>query len=151
MKKTLQLTLVTLLLVIGSAINANAQNCYLEYYRLFSDRGASTIPDGPQDVVVTIREGTGSDCYMARVQVKDNQIIAVEGVILEDGTVKKIGMKLSQKYTDMKNPAILYTDIIDGMSATLLSDDGKQVNFFFIKQLSAKNKAYKHAPPASSF
>lgn len=151
MKKTLQLFLITTLLIIGSAINVNAQNCYEEYYRLFTDRGASIVPDGPQDVVVTIREGGKSDCYMARVQVKDNQVVAVEGVMLEDGSIKKMGMKLSSKYQDPKNPAILYTEITDGMSATLLSDDGKQVNFFFIKQLSAKNKAYKHAPPASSF
>ena len=151
MKKTLQLLLITTLLIIGSAINVNAQNCYEEYYRLFTDRGATEVPDGTQDVVVTIREGSKSDCYMARVQVKDNQVVAVEGVMLEDGSIKKMGMKLSPKYKDPKNPAILYTEITDGMSATLLADDGKQVNFFFIKQLSMKNKAYKHAPPASSF
>jgi hypothetical protein len=38
--------------------------------------------------VVTIRDGSSADCYMARVQVKDNQLMAVDGVILEDGTVK---------------------------------------------------------------
>lgn len=151
MKNLFRLLLVTTLMVIGSIANVNAQNCYLEYYTLFTDRGASPIPDGPQDVVVTIREGQGSDCYMGRVQVKNNEIIAVDGLMLEDGTIKKVGMKLSPKYKDPNNPAKLYTEITDGMSATLLSDDGKQVNFFFIKQLSAKTKAYKHAPPASSF
>mgnify|MGYP001014920956 FL=1 len=88
--------------------------------------------------------------WMARVQMKDNQLVSVDGVILQDGTVKKMGMKLSPKYSDPNNPAILHSEIVDGMSATLLSD-GKQVNFFFIKQLNAKTKAYKKAPPVSSF
>ena len=152
MKKIFQLLLFTSLLVIGTTIKANAQsNCYDEYYKLFIDRGATAVPDGTQDVVITIREGSKSDCYMGKVQVKDNQIIAVEGLVLTDGTVKKMGMKLSPKYTDPNKPAILYTDIIDGMSTTLLSDDNRLVNIFFIKQLSAKTKAYKKAPPASSF
>lgn len=60
-------------------------------------------------------------------------------------------MKLSPKYNDPVNPAILYSEIVDGMSATLLSEDGKQVNFFFIKQLNAKTKAIKKAPPVSTF
>ena len=152
MKKIFQLLLVTSLLVIGTTFKANAQsNCYNDYYKLFTDRGASVVPDGKQEVVVTIREGDKADCYMAQVQVKKNEIVAVDGLILEDGTVKKIGMKLSPKYKDPKNPAVLYTKIIDGMSATLLSDDNRMVNFFFIKQLSAKTKAYKKAPAASSF
>jgi hypothetical protein len=151
MKKILQLLLVTSILVIGSAFTLQAQNCYLDYYHLFSERGASVIPDGTHDVVVTIREGSNADCYMARVQVKDNQLVAVDGIILEDGSVKKMGMQLSAKYNDPVNPAILHSEIVDGISSTLLSEDGKQVNFFFIKQLSAKTKAYKKAPPVSSF
>ena len=152
MKKILQFLLVTSLLVIGSTINVNAQsNCYDEYYKLFIDRGATAVPDGAQDVVITIREGEKADCYMGRVQVKNNQIISMDGLILEDGTIKKMGMKLSPKYKDPKKPAVLYTEIADGMSATLLSDDNRLVNIFFIKQLSAKTKAYKKAPPASSF
>jgi hypothetical protein len=152
MKKIFQLLLITSLLIIGSTIKANAQsNCYDEYYKLFVDRGASAVPDGTQEVVVTIREGEKADCYMGRVQVKNNQIIAMDGLILEDGTIKKMGMKLSPKYKDPKKPAVLYTEIVDGMSTTLLSDDNRLVNFFFIKQLSAKTKAYKKAPAASSF
>jgi hypothetical protein len=152
MKRVFQLLVATLLLIISTAFNAKAQsNCYEEYYKLFIDRGATSVPDGPQDVVVTIREGGKSDCYMARVQVKNNQIVSVDGIILVDGSVKKLGMKLSPKYKDPNNPIVLNTDIVDGMSATLLSDENQQVNFFFIKQLSAKTKAYKKAPPASTF
>jgi hypothetical protein len=150
MKKALQLLMVTSFLVIVSVINANAQNCYDEYYKLFTDRGASVVPDGPQEVVITVRDKDMSDCYMGRVQVKNNQIIAVDGLQLEDGSYKKMGMKLSPKYTDPKNPAVLFTEIIEGMSTTLLLDDGKLVNIFFIKQLSSKMKSFKHAPPASS-
>jgi len=151
MKKIVKLLLITSIFVIGSALTLQAQNCYLDYYHLFSDRGAELIPDGTHDVVVTIREGASADCYMARVQVKDNKLVTVDGIILQDGKVKKMGMKLSPKYNDPKNPAVLHSEIIDGMSATFLSDDGKEVNFFFTKQLSAKTKAYKKAPAVSTF
>jgi len=152
MKILFRMFLVTSVLVLGITFGANAQsNCYEDYLNLFTSRGAAAIPDGTQEVVATIRDGSKSDCYLAKVQVKNNQIVSVDGVILEDGTVKKMGMKLSPKYKDPNNPAILFMEITDGMSTTLLSDDNKLVNFFFIKQLNAKTKAYKLAPPASSF
>jgi len=151
MKNLLQLLLVATILVFGSAFHASAQsNCYEEYAKVFKERGANPIPDGVHEVVFTIREGTKADCYMGKVEVKNNQIIQTLGVILEDGTVKKMGMKLNPKYSDAQNPAILYMDIINGMSSAFLSEDNKIVNVFFIKQLNSKSKAIKLAPPASS-
>lgn len=151
MKNLFQLLLVASILVFGSTFSANAQsNCYEEYFKLFSERGASPIPDGIHEVVVTVREGNKSDCYMGKAEVKNNQIVQTLGVILEDGSLKKMGVKLNAKYNDANNPAILYMDIVNGMSSAFLSDDNKLMNIFFFKQLNTKAKSIKLAPPASS-
>jgi len=151
MKKLLQLLLVASILVFGSAINANAQsNCYEDYLKVFTDRGASPIPDGTHEVVFTIREGNKADCYMGKVEVKNNQIVNTLGVILEDGSIKKMGVKLNARYNDANNPAILYMDIVNGMSTAFLSEDNKLINVFFIKQLNSKAKSIKLAPAAGS-
>ncbi len=151
MKNLPQLLLIASILFLGSAIKTSAQsNCYEEYAKVFNERGASPIPDGVQEVVFTVRDGTKADCYMGKVEVKNNQIVQTLGVILEDGSVKKMGMKLNPKYTNATNPAILYMDITNGMSSAFLSEDNKIVNVFFIKQLNSKSKAIKLAPPASS-
>lgn len=151
MKNLLQLLLVSSILVFGSAISANAQsNCYEEYVKVFTERGASAIPDGTHEVVITVREGSKSDCYLGKVEVKNNQIVNTLGVILEDGSVKKMGVKLNAKYNDANNPAILYMDIVNGMSSAFLSEDNKLMNIFFIKQLNTKAKSIKQAPAASS-
>ncbi len=151
MKNLFQLLLVTSILVFGSAINTNAQsNCYEEYVKVFTDRGASQVPDGTHEVVFTVREGNKADCYMGKVEVKNNQIINTLGVILEDGSLKKMGVKLNAKYNDANNPAILYMDIVNGMSSAFLSDDNKLINVFFLKQLNTKAKSIKLAPAAGS-
>ncbi|MHC1777941.1 MAG: hypothetical protein AB9834_21250 [Lentimicrobium sp.] len=152
MKKILQLLLVTSVLFIGSTISAKAQStCYDDYYKLFTERGATAVPDGTHEVVISVRDGNKCDCLMARVDVKDNQIVKTHGVLLEDGSVKKIGVKLNSRYKDTENPAILFLDITNGMSSTFLSEDNKMINMFFVKQLNPKAKAFKLAPPASSF
>jgi hypothetical protein len=151
MKNHFQLLLVTSILFFGSVFTSNAQsNCYEEYVKVFNERGAATIPDGIHEVVVTIREGSKSECYMGKVEVKNNQIINTLGVILEDGSMKKMGVKLNAKYNDANNPAILYMDIVNGMSSAFLSEDNKLINVFFYKQLNTKAKSIKLAPPANS-
>ncbi|NTW25393.1 MAG: hypothetical protein HGA37_11890 [Lentimicrobium sp.] len=152
MKKNLQFLLALSILLIGSTISANAQSsCYDDYYKLFTERGATAIPDGTHEVVISVRDGNKCDCLMGKVEVKDNQIVNTLGVLLEDGSVKKIGVKLNSRYKATENPAILFLDITNGMSSTFLSDDNKMINMFFVKQLNPKAKAFKLAPPASSF
>ncbi len=125
-------------------------NCYEEYIEVFRERGASDVPDGIHEAVVSIRSGNKCDCYMAKVEVKDNAIKKTLGLILIDGSVKNMGVNLSEKYTDPNNPAKLYTDIYNGMSATFLSDDNRLINIFFIGQLNPKTKAVKVAPSAKT-
>ena len=125
-------------------------NCYEEYYEVFLERGAAPVPDGVHEAVVSIRSNSKCDCYMAKVEVKDNQIVKTLGLIQVDGKIKNLGVKLSEKYNDPVNPAKLYTEIDNGMSATFLSDDNRLINIFFIGQLNPKAKTVKIKPAPSA-
>ena len=151
MKNLFLLLLVTPILFFCSTNNVFAQsNCYDDYFKVFNERGANAVPDGIHEVVFTIRDGNKADCYMGKVEVKNNRIVNTLGVMLEDGSLKKMGFQLNAKYTDASNPAILYMEIVNGMSAAFLSEDNKLVNIFFIKQLNSKARSIKLAPPANS-
>lgn len=73
MKKKLQFLLILSFLLIGSSISVNAQSsCYDDYYKLFTERGATPVPDGTHEVVISVRDGNKCDCLMGKVEVKDN-------------------------------------------------------------------------------
>jgi hypothetical protein len=152
MKNLFQLLLVSIILILGISTNSNAQsNCYEEYKKLFAERGATAIPDGSLEVVLTIRDDDKTDCYLAKVQVVNNQIVKIIGILLDDGTVKPLEGKLASRYTSEKNPTSLSREIKNGMSSTILSDDDKLINIFFIKQLKQKADVFKKAPSADSY
>lgn len=67
---------------------------------------------------------------MGKVKVKDNQIVESSGVILKDGSLKKMGMKFNARYKETENPALLYMDITNGMPSSFLTDDNRIVNVF---------------------
>lgn len=149
MKNLLQLLVIASILIFGISLNANSQtSCYEEYTKVFNERGAAPVPDGTQEVVITVREQGGkADCYMGKVEVKDNKIVKAYGLILEDDSIKKFGVKLNEKYSDPTNPAILFMEILNGMSTAFLSDENKLLKIFFIKQLNAKAKPVKPSAP----
>lgn len=149
----IKLLAATLLLIASGITNTNAfaqANCYEEYFELFRERGATSVPDGIHEAVVSIRSNSKCDCYMAKVEVKDNKIQRTLGLIQVDGEIKNLDVKLSEKYNDPVNPAKLYTEINNGMSPTFLSDDNRQINIFFIGQLKPKTKTVKIKPAPSA-
>ena len=48
---------------------APAGNCFKEWYSLFKERGANTVPDGTNDVIISIRNGDYSECFMGKIDV----------------------------------------------------------------------------------
>jgi hypothetical protein len=151
MKNLFQLLLVSVILMLGITVNTNAQsNCYDDYKKLFTERGAMAIPDGTHEVVLTMRSDDKTDCYTGKVQVVNNQIVKILGIFLEDGTLHMPDMKLSSRYASGPNSSILTRDIVNGMSSTIITDNDILINIFFIKQLNSKAKVLKPAPPASS-
>lgn len=149
-RKKCLVAFVIIVFAMFSNFSYAQNNCYEEYVELFNARGASAIADGVHEVVISIRDGNKCDCFLAKVEVKDNQIVKSLGLILEDGNLKSLGVKLNARYADPDKPAVLFMEITNGMSATFLSDDSRLLNIFFYKQLYPKAKAAKKAPEASS-
>jgi hypothetical protein len=113
-------------------------SCYSQWAKAFEVRGADEVKDGwHEGVVLSIRRGSRTTCYSAKVQV-------------EKGLVKDVFIK----YVDGKYEAYLpkwkYEDskftITNGISRTMQTSDDELVNVIFINHLKPKKTAYELAP-----
>jgi len=52
-----------------------ANKCYQEWYALFKERGANPVPDGMNDVIISIRGDEYGECFMGRVDVAGEKLI----------------------------------------------------------------------------
>jgi len=120
--------------------------CYDEYYSLFRTRGANPVADGTHQVVIGVKKGASSRCFMGKVEVK-NGIIAPP-VLIEnsDGSFEALGTEyqLIPAYKSTSQADLLR--IVNGMSITALTTDEEEVKVFFVKSLKEKAKARKAAP-----
>lgn len=141
------------LLSIGSLAQSKPSaggNCFKDWYFLFRERGANPVADGTHDVVITIRNGDQSDCYMGRIDVVDGKLAGKLMVQKVDGTYEEWDKKLSDAYKDGEGR--LREDlrvITNGMSASVTLSDGELVRLFFYKSLADKPKSNKKAPAPS--
>ena len=131
--------LFVLIMAFSSTVFAGdvALNCYQKYAKKFEERGANDVPDGwDEDVVVTFRQGSTSECLMGKVKV-------VNGVITQiylrntDGSyeIYKKQFKHSTKAT-----------ITNGISKTLVTVDDILVNIIFRKSIKPPKKKVTVAP-----
>ena len=145
MKKTL---IVILWLLSTPALIAQdgttANNCYTEYYTAFRDRGAKPVPDGVQEVVVSVRKDGACKCMLGKITVRNG--VPVNDLMLEreDGTFERFNFTPSEKYA--KSETRFKNYISNGMSPTYLSNNEELINLFFIKFLNDKPANYKKAP-----
>ncbi len=139
----------------GTPQSKGAQNpsadCYKEWYTLFSERGAGTVTDGIQNVVLSIRntsDGT-SKCYMGKVEVSGGKIKPPIMVEKEDGTFDTFnaltGKRLDPMFIKSMPEDELYA-IHDGMSINMKSADMEYGRIFFYTFISEKPKKLKEAP-----
>lgn len=139
MKKILYSFLaVAFSLVMTSAGDGSALNCYDKYNQKFEERGANDVKDGwYENVVITFRQGNESDCVLGKVQVEQG---AVTQMYLKniDGTYQIFTKKW--KYPEEK--AI----ITKGISKTRLTIDGELVNVIFLKSIKPPKKKIQSAP-----
>ena len=130
---------------------ATANNCMNEWYSLFKERGSKPVPNGTHDVVIAVRKGDYSECFMGKAEVMDGKITGRPQVQKIDGTLAEWDYRLSQNYLDaegqVKNAALL--EINNGMSAEVTLTDGENVRLFFYKFVADKPKANKKAPAPS--
>ena len=129
-----------------------AKDCYGEWYTLFRERGAKKIPDGTQEVVISIRKEGFSKCFMGKVDVENGRLVPPVYVAKQDGTFETLGqtgLKLDPASVAAKDPNAL-TAITDGMSITAYTDDHEVVKLFFYKYVNTAASMNKEAPPVKA-
>lgn len=112
-------------------------SCYYQYLKVFESRGANDAPDGVyDDVVLSVRKGTRTDCFTGKV-------------IIEKRLIKTIYIKFSDGNYDLFEPVLKFKDdfsVIDGKSKTQVTVDDQLIDVFFPKLLRPKKKSYERAP-----
>ncbi len=131
-----------------------ASNCYDEWYSIFKERGAKPVANGSQDVIISIRNGNYSECFMGKVNVLDGKIAGRPQVQKVDGTYEDWGKEVSQKYFNTDGTRTAETNALltinNGMSGDLILTDGDIVKCFFYQAIQEKPKANKKAPSPST-
>lgn len=127
------------------------KDCFGEWYALFRERGAKPIPDGTQEVVISIRKEGYSHCFMGKVDVAGGKLKLPVYVAKDDGsfeTLAETGLKFDGTVA-AKDPESLAV-ITDGMSVTAYTADQESVKLFFYKFVNDKPKKNKIAPPVAA-
>jgi len=131
-----------------------ASNCYEEWYSLIKERGARPVGNGNQDIILSIRSGNYSECFMGKVTVLDGKIAGRPQVQKVDGSYEDWGKEVSQKYFNSDGTRTAESNtlltISNGMSGEMVLSDGEIVRCFFYQSVLEKTKANKKAPAPSS-
>ncbi|MCU0355346.1 MAG: hypothetical protein MUD08_16660 [Cytophagales bacterium] len=146
------------LLTVATSVSVSAQtvpapplgdnSCASQWYWLFKERGATSIPNGVQPVVVSVKKYGVNHCLMGKIQVKDGKLVFPLYLEKEDGTSMEVLMNLTAAQM-AKEPNLL--TIHSGCSNRFLSADKEEIELFFYKSLNPKPTSFKRAPPVSDF
>lgn len=121
-------------------MNSYAQegaSCYEQYRKVFENRGADPVEDGPHDnIILTVRTGDVAECFVARAVVQQSLIVEID-LYFEDGTFEK-------KEYDFKDKSSW--SIHNGMSKTKITDKDEYVNIMFVNKIKPKRKKLMKAP-----
>jgi hypothetical protein len=126
---------------------ATSGTCFKEWYTVFKERGAKPVPDGTQDVVITLRSGDYSECFMGRVDVVGGKIAGKLQIQKMDGSFEDFDKKVTPFYQNEQG--VLkeeLREINNGMTTSATLTDGEIIRLFFYKYLADKPKANKKAP-----
>lgn len=126
-------------------------DCYKEWYLTFKERGAKPVPDGIQDVIITLRNKEQvSVCFIGKIEVKDGKLASKLQVQKVDGTYEEFDKKISAVYQN--SDGVLkeeLREINNGTTPSLELTDGESIKLFFYKSLNDKPKANKKAASPS--
>lgn len=130
------------MILVAAATKIGAQteesSCYNQWAKAFEIRGADEVKDGWHDgVIISIRTGSKTKCYTAKVQVVE-------------ASIKEVYIKFVDGKYEVYKPEWKYTDqkavIINGITKTLQTIDDDLINIIFINHLKPKKKAFELAP-----
>lgn len=149
MKKSILILLFASIISVGYSQSKNDDSqltCYQKYAEVFEKRGAYEIEDGVyDDVIITFRKGSMADCFYGKVTVKGGAINQEEMFLkFEDSTFERVVRKY--RYPDQ------VTNIINGMSRTIVTIEDELIDVLFVKKIKPKKKSYvKAAEPDFDF
>ena len=130
---------------------AASGNCFKEWYTLFKERGANPIPDGTNDVIITLRSTDYSQCFMGKIDVSGGKLSGRLQIQKMDGSYDEFDRTVSSAYQNTEGRLKEeLRDINNGMSASVTLDGGEIIRLFFYKSLADKPKANKKAPPPAA-
>ena len=126
------------LFFIGSSFTAQELfTCYDEWKKVFENRGANPVNDGPHDkIVAIIRTENSTDCYTARAIVKGGVVIEI-ALYFDDESYEKV------EYVFKKE---MPWSINNGMSRTRITEDDEMITIMFTDKIKPKKKKLKSAP-----
>ncbi len=127
------------MIAISSTIFAQGEalNCYQKYAKKFEQRGANEVSDGwDEDVVVTFRQGSTSECLMGKVKV-------------EKGIITQIYLRNTDGSYEIYTKQFKHetkASVTNGISKTLVTVDDILVNIIFRKSIKPPKKKVTVAP-----
>jgi hypothetical protein len=128
----------------------SSQDCFKQWYSLFKERGATPIPDGVNDVVITLRNNDYSECFMGRIEVTGGRISGKLQIQKVDGSYAEFDKRVSASYQNAEGALKEdLREVTNGMSASVVLSDGEFIRLFFYKSLAEKPVANKKAPAPS--
>jgi len=122
------------------------KDCYAEYYDALRSRGAKSVSDGMQPVVIALKSAEGCHCFLGRVEVAAGKIKPPLFFQQENGEyrqVSAVGKRLESAFTASMSPDELYS-IKDGMSIVFRTIDqeyGRLFFYTFVNKGATSNKA----------
>lgn len=131
--------ILILMIAVSSTVFAQgaALNCYQKYAKKFEERGANEVPDGwDEDVVVTFRQGSTSECLMGKVKV-------------EQGIITQIYLRNTDGSYEIYTKQFKHetkATVTNGISKTLVTVDDILVNIIFRKSIKPPKKKITVAP-----
>lgn len=134
--------------IVTDTVVAVIKSCYTEWYDAFRTRGAKTVPDGMQQVVIALKTEESCHCFMGQVEVVGGKIKPPLFFQQENGEYKQVsvvGKKLEPGFTGSMTPDELY-GIKDGMSIVFRTTDQEYGRLFFYKFVNKAAQSNKEAP-----
>ena len=141
------ISLISFGLFAQSKPAAASKDCFKEWYTLFKERGAIEIPDGSQEVIITLRSADYSECFMGKIDVAGGKVSGKLQVQKMDGSYEEFDKKVSHSFQNAEGALKEeLREINNGMSASVTLGSGEIIRLFFYKYLAEKPKANKKAP-----
>lgn len=129
---------------------ASSGDCFKQWYSLFKERGADAVPEGVNDVIITIRNADYSECFMGRIEIANGKLTGKLQIQKVDGSYAEFDKRVSASYQNAEGTLKEdLRDVVNGMSASVALSDGEFIRLFFYKALAEKPVANKKAPAPS--